>query len=369
MSRFLKVIVHTFIIVAILVAVAIVVPPLAGVTTTIVDTETMDTNLPMGSITYSRDIAVTDLVSGDKILKESETSTYAYVIQAGDAATGKFQAENAYQQTVEEITLRNHVSRVILTIPVIGYVLVAMHSMEGIIIIVLVLLLMVVLFILSELWKKDDSDDDDSDDDDEEDDDEEDEDEDGNEEAEDDEDDEEDEPLSRRERKARRKEEKRRKKEEKKRAKKEKRRRDNEDDDDLKDIRFVTEEAPAAVSAEDRLSVVPEKVPGEAADSVTAEEAAVPQMAPASEAPVLSEPVPVPTVQTETGKTENERGTGTGSTIIEETPSQTDDGRFVPVSRMTLDELMEEAGKNGVTPKVIKDPNTNVTLLDYTDLL
>ena len=292
MSRFLKVIVHTFIIVAILVAVAIVVPPLAGVTTTIVDTETMDTNLPMGSITYSRDIAVTDLVSGDKILKESETSTYAYVIQAGDAATGKFQAENAYQQTVEEITLRNHVSRVILTIPVIGYVLVAMHSMEGIIIIVLVLLLMVVLFILSELWKKDDSDDDDSDDDDEED-----EDEDGNEEAEDDEDDEEEEPLSRRERKARRKEEKRRKKEEKKRAKKEKRRRDNEDDDDLKDIRFVTEEAPAAVSAEDRLSVVPEKVPGEAADSVTAEEAAVPQMAQASEAPVLSEPVPVPTVQ------------------------------------------------------------------------
>ena len=53
MSKFLKLIVNLFLIAAILVAVAILVPPLAGITTTIVDSSSMDTNLPLGSITYS----------------------------------------------------------------------------------------------------------------------------------------------------------------------------------------------------------------------------------------------------------------------------------------------------------------------------
>lgn len=156
MSKFLKVIVNLFLILAILTAAAILVPPLVGITTTIVDTESMETNLPMGSITYSRDINVTKLVSGDEVLKEFNSKTYAYVIEEGDASTGKFKVLNATDKsaTAEEITLRNNVSKVIFTVPYIGYVVVAMHSMEGIIIIGLVVLFMIILFILSELWKK-----------------------------------------------------------------------------------------------------------------------------------------------------------------------------------------------------------------------
>jgi|GEM_PF-1172420 len=156
MSKFLKIIVNLFLVCAILVAVAILVPPLCGITTTIVDTETMDTNLPMGSITYSKDIAVANLVQGNEILKESDAETYAYIIQSGDYTSGKYQVVNAMDRTAssQEITLRNSVSKVIITVPYIGYVIVAMHSMEGIIIIALVVLFMIILFILSELWKK-----------------------------------------------------------------------------------------------------------------------------------------------------------------------------------------------------------------------
>jgi hypothetical protein len=126
----------------------------------------MDTNLPLGSVTYSRDKAVMELASGDEILKESGTSTYAYIVQEGDAATGEFTVVSATEPDAspETVILRNSVSEVVLTIPYIGFVVVAMQSLEGRIIIGLVILFIIILFILSELWKKRDDDEYDEDD-------------------------------------------------------------------------------------------------------------------------------------------------------------------------------------------------------------
>lgn len=166
MSKFLKFIVNLFLILAIIVTAGIIVPPLLGVNTTIVDTAGMDTNLPLGSVTYSRDKAVMELASGDEILKESGTSTYAYIVQEGDAATGEFTVVSATEPDAspETVILRNSVSEVVLTIPYIGFVVVAMQSLEGRIIIGLVILFIIILFILSELWKKRDDDEYDEDD-------------------------------------------------------------------------------------------------------------------------------------------------------------------------------------------------------------
>lgn len=161
MSKFLKFIVNLFLTVAILTAVAILVPPFLGINTTIVDSAGMDTNLPLGSVTYSKDIPVTKLKSGDEILKESGSSTYAYIIKEGDVKTGKYKVVSAVDRdSSSEITLRNSVSRVSLSIPYIGYIVVAMQTVEGIIIIVLIVLFIIILFILSELWKSRDEDDD-----------------------------------------------------------------------------------------------------------------------------------------------------------------------------------------------------------------
>lgn len=164
MSKFLKFIVNLFLTLAILTAVAILVPPLLGVNTTIVDSAGMDTNLPLGSVTYSVDVPVTRLKAGDEILKENGSSTYAYIIEEGDAGTGKYKVSSAVdRESLSEITLRNTVSLVKVCIPYIGYVVVAMQTVEGIIIIVLVVLFIIILFVLSELWKSRDDDDDDDD--------------------------------------------------------------------------------------------------------------------------------------------------------------------------------------------------------------
>lgn len=156
MSKFLKFIVNIFLICAILIAAAILIPPLAGIQTTIVDTASMDTNLPLGSITYSTDVDSSEIKAGDEVLKDNNTSTYAYIVKKVNHSTDTFTVVNAMDQSAgtEEITLRNSVPKVAVVVPYIGYVIIAMHSTEGIIIIALVVVLIVILFILSELWKE-----------------------------------------------------------------------------------------------------------------------------------------------------------------------------------------------------------------------
>lgn len=156
MSKFLKFIVNIFLICAILIAAAILIPPLAGIQTTIVDTASMDTNLPLGSITYSTDVDASEIQTGDEVLKDSNTSTYAYIVKSINRDTDTFTVVNAMDQNAdtEEITLRNSVPKVAVVVPYIGYVIIAMHSTEGIIIIALVVVLIIILFILSELWKE-----------------------------------------------------------------------------------------------------------------------------------------------------------------------------------------------------------------------
>lgn len=163
MSKFLKVIVNLFLVFAILVAGAILVPPILGVSTTMIDSASMDTNLPVGSITYSQNVSVSSVVSGDKILIEKDNSVYVYVVESADAVAGKFTVldETSHQTETQEHTLRNEALKVVVTVPLIGYLMVAMHSVEGLIIIGLVVLFVIILFILSELWKKTDDEDED----------------------------------------------------------------------------------------------------------------------------------------------------------------------------------------------------------------
>ena len=82
MSKFLKFIVNLVLVAAIAVTAAILVPPLLGVGTTIVDSQRMDTNLPMGSVTYSKGVYVTDLEDGDRILVQNDVSAYAYLVES-----------------------------------------------------------------------------------------------------------------------------------------------------------------------------------------------------------------------------------------------------------------------------------------------
>ena len=174
MSKLLKVIVNTLLLLAILSAGALVIPPFAGITTLVSD-GMGNTNISRGAVTYAKKTDTSSVATGDKILVDDNSGKYIYTIQSLDTAAGTASVKNVISGDTTEITVRATVSKVIVTIPVIGFLSMAAQSREGIMIIGLAVLFLVILFILSEVWKRDEEEDEEEEEEEEEDEDEDDE--------------------------------------------------------------------------------------------------------------------------------------------------------------------------------------------------
>ena len=162
MSKLLKVIVNTLLLLAILSAGALVIPPFAGITTLVSD-GMGNTNISRGAVTYAKKTDTSSVATGDKILVDDNSGKYIYTIQSLDIAAGTASVKNVISGDTTEITVRATVSKVIITIPVIGFLSMAAQSREGIMIIGLAILFLVILFILSEVWKRDEEEDEEED--------------------------------------------------------------------------------------------------------------------------------------------------------------------------------------------------------------
>jgi len=171
MSKLLKVIVNTLLLLAILSAGALVIPPFAGITTLVSD-GMGNTNISRGAVTYAKKTDTSSVAAGDKILVDDNSGKYIYTIQSLDTAAGTASVKNVISGDTTEITVRETVSKVIVTIPVIGFLSMAAQSREGIMIIGLAILFLVILFILSEVWKRDEEEDEEEEEEDEDEDDE-----------------------------------------------------------------------------------------------------------------------------------------------------------------------------------------------------
>ncbi len=237
MSKVLKFIVNLVVLLSIVVAAALLVPPLLGVDTVINDNSNIETNLPVGAVAYGRQVDTEKLNKGDKILYMEGSAQYVYEIQDMDTTAGSYKVKDVYNKNsdAESITLQDKVSKAVITIPFIGYAAIALQSKTGLMVVGAVIILLIILFILSEVLRRgDDGEEEDEEEYEEEDDDEDEEDEPGywerrrlkkeekrrQKEAEyeedDDDDEEEEEELSAEERRRLKKEEKRRRKLEKK---------------------------------------------------------------------------------------------------------------------------------------------------------
>lgn len=89
MSKFLKAIVNIVLLVAILSAGALLIPPLLGVTTKVSD-GTGNTNLSRGSVTYATSAQATELEVGDRILQEDSNGSYIYTVSSIAADTSTY---------------------------------------------------------------------------------------------------------------------------------------------------------------------------------------------------------------------------------------------------------------------------------------
>lgn len=354
MSKLLKVIVNTLLLLAILSAGALVIPPFAGITTLVSD-GMGNTNISRGAVTYAKKTDTSSVATGDKILVDDNSGKYIYTIQSLDTAAGTASVKNVISGDTTEITVRATVSKVIVTIPVIGFLSMAAQSREGIMIIGLAVLFLVILFILSEVWKRDE---------------EEDEEEEEEEEEDEDEDDEKASEELRSRKKAALEEKKKREEQEmteqlraadQKTAEEEKQ--DEFEIPDLEEegteqVSFHTVDLQNLVRGEET-----EEIPEAVEETEIVEEAAAEETA---------EEVTEETEETE--ETESaEPGTVEEIEEFEETIEEPEPEPSEPIELAmpvyTAEELLQKAHAAGDDPKVIEDPATGITILDYSDIL
>lgn len=354
MSKLLKVIVNTLLLLAILSAGALVIPPFAGITTLVSD-GMGNTNISRGAVTYAKKTDTSSVATGDKILVDDNSGKYIYTIQSLDIAVGTASVKNVISGDTTEITVRATVSKVIVTIPVIGFLSMAAQSREGIMIIGLAILFLVILFILSEVWKRDEEEDE--------------------EEEEEDEDEDEDDEKASEELRSRKKaalvEKKKREEQEmteqlraadQKTAEEEKQ--DEFEIPDLEEegteqVSFHTVDLQNLVRGEET-----EEIPEAVEETEIVEEAAAEETA---------EEVTEETEETESTEPETVEEIEEFEETIEEPEEEPEPEPSEPIELAmpvyTAEELLQKAHAAGDDPKVIEDPATGITILDYSDIL
>lgn len=387
MSKFLKFIVNLVVICAILVAAALLVPPFAGVNTVMNDNSSKDTNLPVGSVAYGREIDAASLKKGDKIIYTNNNKAYVYKVTDMDSSAGSYKVKSVYDKNAKEETVQliNNAVKVVVVVPYIAYAAIALQSKEGLIVVGLGVIFLIILFILAELWRKDEADDEDDEDEDEEASDEEDS------EDDEDEDDDEEEKLSRRERKRLKKEEKRRKKLAKKGLLDEEETEDEEEEAPVLEAAPIPEKQPdeydsamkdAMASIAESIAKVqngdieaPDKVqetivPQETAEIILGmEDAEETESSDASAVEMVSDDSAVQeTAEKEAAQPQEE--TAAQEEEMESEPEEVpvvDKEAVLPAPSVT--ELLSKAEAAGESPEVIEDKDNEVTLLDYSKLI
>lgn len=307
MSKFLKVLVNSLLILAIVVAGGLLIPPFAGVTTVIVDDGMMDTNLSMGSVTYA--VSLKEMPKeGSKVLVSEGGSQYVYRVQSVDGDKCILEDKLSTDGGTMEHTVSSTMKKAILTVPLIGYVSAALRTPEGLIVVGLSVVFIIVLFVLAEIWKKDDDEEDEEDD------------EDGEDEVE--EEDEDDEPkLSRKERRALKKGEKKKEK--------------AEEDQNL------FEETGSILAADIAQMMGEENVPKE-------------------EKPDLG-------MTQEIWKPDQKSSVVEEAAVAQE--MEQEENIHLAIPSYTKEELIDKAREAGDEPDVVEDEVSGITLLDYSDIL
>ena len=398
MSKVLKTIVNVILFCAIVVAAGLLIPPFAGITTVMVDDVDMQTNLPQGSVAYAVEKDRSELKQGDKVLISQEGRQYVYVVDSIDGSSVVLDDQLSTDGGTTQQELGSTVQKVMLVVPVIGYVSMALRSTEGLIIVGLAVVFVIILFILAEVWKKDDDEEEDE------------EDEDGQE----DESEEEPAVMSRRQKKKARKADKKKQKQEEKAAVAEAKARAKRERQEAK-LAKNNKKAHMMDEPEQEPEAIPAEPMEETQAAGSTQEIVLPQeLMQEEQSAGNTQEIVLPTEETQEKQESTDETEDPDKTLLEETaslfaadiasmmgenqtketekPEETDPSdspeqtqpvvlEAVPEEKQeigdkklampvyTKEELLQKAEADGDEPEVIEDEVSGVTLVDYSDVL
>ena len=399
MSKVLKTIVNVILFCAIVVAAGLLIPPFAGITTVMVDDVDMQTNLPQGSVAYAVEKDRSELKQGDKVLISQEGRQYVYVVDSIDGSGVVLDDQLSTDGGTTQQELGSTVQKVMLVVPVIGYVSMALRSTEGLIIVGLAVVFVIILFILAEVWKKDDDEEEDEE----------------NEDAQEDEF-EEEEPavMSRRQKKKARKADKKKQKQEEKAAVAEAKARAKRERQEAK-LAKKNQKAHMMDESEQEPEAIPAEPMEETQAADSTQEIVLPQK-PMQEEQTAgnTQEIVLPTEETQEKQESTDETEDPDKTLLQETaslfaadiasmmgenqtketeePEETDPldsteqtqpvvletvseekqetgDKKLAMPVYTKEELLQKAEADGDEPEVIEDEVSGVTLVDYSDVL
>lgn len=398
MSKVLKTIVNVILFCAIVVAAGLLIPPFAGITTVMVDDVDMQTNLPQGSVAYAVEKDRSELKQGDKVLISQEGRQYVYVVDSIDGSSVVLDDQLSTDGGTTQQELGSTVQKVMLVVPVIGYVSMALRSTEGLIIVGLAVVFVIILFILAEVWKKDDDEEEDE------------EDEDGQE----DESEEEPAVMSRRQKKKARKADKKKQKQEEKAAVAEAKARAKRERQEAK-LAKKNKKAHMMDESEQEPEAIPAEPMEETQAAGSTQEIVLPQeLMQEEQSAGNTQKIVLPTEETQEKQESTDETEDPDKTLLEETaslfaadiasmmgenqtketeePEETDPldsteqtqpvvlgavseekqetgDKKLAMPVYSKEELLQKAEADGDEPEVIEDEVSGVTLVDYSDVL
>ena len=373
MSKVLKTIVNVILFCAIVVAAGLLIPPFAGITTVMVDDVDMQTNLPQGSVAYAVEKDRSELKQGDKVLISQEGRQYVYVVDSIDGSSVVLDDQLSTDGGTTQQELGSTVQKVMLVVPVIGYVSMALRSTEGLIIVGLAVVFVIILFILAEVWKKDDDEEEDEE----------------NEDAQEDES-EEEEPavMSRRQKKKARKADKKKQKQEEKAAVAEAKARAKRERQEAK-LAKKNKKAHMMDESEQEPEAIPAEPMEETQAAGSTQEIVLPQeLMQEEQSAGNTQEIVLPTEETQEKQESTDETEDPDKTLLQETDPLDSTEQTQPVvlgavseekqetgdKKLAMpvyskEELLQKAEADGDEPEVIEDEVSGVTLVDYSDVL
>lgn len=398
MSKVLKTIVNVILFCAIVVAAGLLIPPFAGITTVMVDDVDMQTNLPQGSVAYAVEKDRSELKQGDKVLISQEGRQYVYVVDSIDGSSVVLDDQLSTDGGTTQQELGSTVQKVMLVVPVIGYVSMALRSTEGLIIVGLAVVFVIILFILAEVWKKDDDEEEDEED----------------EDGQGDESEEEPAVMSRRQKKKARKADKKKQKQEEKAAVAEAKARAKRERQEAK-LAKKNQKAHMMDEPEQGPEAIPAEPMEETQAAGSTQEIVLPQeLMQEEQSAGNTQEIVLPTEETQEKQKSTDETEDPDKTLLEETaslfaadiasmigenqtketeePEETDPldsteqtqpvvletvseekqetgDKKLAMPVYTKEELLQKAEADGDEPEVIEDEVSGVTLVDYSDVL
>ena len=364
-----------------------------------VDDVDMQTNLPQGSVAYAVEKDRSELKQGDKVLISQEGRQYVYVVDSIDGSSVVLDDQLSTDGGTTQQELGSTVQKVMLVVPVIGYVSMALRSTEGLIIVGLAVVFVIILFILAEVWKKDDDEEEDEE----------------NEDAQEDES-EEEEPavMSRRQKKKARKADKKKQKQEEKAAVAEAKARAKRERQEAK-LAKKNKKAHMMDESEQEPEAIPAEPMEETQAAGSTQEIVLPQeLMQEEQSAGNTQEIVLPTEETQEKQESTDETEDPDKTLLQETaslfaadiasmmgenqtketeePEETDPldsteqtqpvvlgavseekqetgDKKLAMPVYSKEELLQKAEADGDEPEVIEDEVSGVTLVDYSDVL